>query len=169
MPLRVVLSSAKRWSVSRHWTLRFETCRRGPAHTRTRVRPGSRPPPRANKPKALSAPLTAELGAKTRRESRAVLLNKTPPCPNKVRFLLTHDEEFWSLLRKYEAKRPPLPRDDAFCGRVGQTEPLLRKKMRRVSEKSRTSQCASSPTQGGNERAVRSVPQPGRAVPPGLS
>jgi len=53
----------------------------------------------------LSAPLTAELGAKTRGEGRAVLVSaKTMPCPNEVRFLLTHDEQFWILLRNSEAK-----------------------------------------------------------------
>jgi hypothetical protein len=101
----------------------------------------------------------AELGTKARSEGRAVLLaDKTPPCPNKVRFPLTHDEQFWSLLRKSEPKRLLLPRSDAICGRMSQTELLLRKKMQREPEKSRTSHYASGPTRGGNETAVGSVP-----------
>ena len=59
---------------------------------------------RANKPKALSAPLTAELGAKTRGEGRAVLLNKTPPCLNKSGLFLSRDDQVWIPLRKFEAK-----------------------------------------------------------------
>ncbi len=52
-----------------------------------------RRPARANKPKALSAPTTTELGTKTRSDGGTVLLaDKTLPCPNRVRFLLTHDE-----------------------------------------------------------------------------
>jgi hypothetical protein len=40
---------------------------------------------RANKPKALSTPTTAELGTKVRSEGRAVLVSaKTMPCPNKL-------------------------------------------------------------------------------------
>jgi hypothetical protein len=39
---------------------------------------------RANKPKALSTPTTAELGTNARSEGRAVLVSaKTIPCPNK--------------------------------------------------------------------------------------
>ena len=86
----------------------------------------------------------AELGTKARGEGRAVLLNKTPPCPNKVRFPLAHDEQFWSLLRKSGAKRLVLPRSDAIFRRMGQTELLLRKTMQRESERSRTSHYASA-------------------------
>jgi len=40
---------------------------------------------RANKPKALSAGTTVELGTKARSEGRAVLVSaKTMPCPNKL-------------------------------------------------------------------------------------
>jgi hypothetical protein len=67
-----------------------------------------------------------------------LLADKTPPCPNEVRLLLTHDEELWNLLRNSEAKRLLLPRDDAICDRVSQTELLLRKKMQSHPEKSRT-------------------------------
>ena len=141
MSLRVVLTFETRWSVSRHRTLRCETCRCGLAHTRTTVGSGSRQSVRANKPKALSAPLTAELGTKARSRSRAVLLaDKTPPCPNKSGPFLAHDEQLWSLLHKSEAKRLVLPRNDAICIRVSQTELLLRKRMQSYSEKSRTSQ-----------------------------
>jgi hypothetical protein len=95
--------------------------------------------PRANKPKALSAQFTAELGMKAGSESRAVLLaDKTPPCPNEVRFLLTHDEQFWSVLRESEAKRLLLPRSDAIHSSVSQTALLRRKKMQREPKKSRT-------------------------------
>jgi len=94
----------------------------------------------ANKPKALSAPLTAELRAKTRGEGRGVLFNKTPPCPNKSGPFLAHDEQLWSLLRKSEAKRLVLPRNDAICIRMSQAESLLRKRMQSYLEKSRTSQ-----------------------------
>ena len=45
---------------------------------------------RANKPKALSAGTTAELGTKKRSDGRAVLFNKTLPCPNKLGPTLTH-------------------------------------------------------------------------------
>ena len=40
--------------------------------------------PATNKPKALSAETTAELGTKAGSDGRAVLLNKTLPCPNKA-------------------------------------------------------------------------------------
>jgi len=50
----------------------------GPHELTARVNSG------ANKPKALSAPTTVELGTKTRSEGRAVLVSaKTMPCPNK--------------------------------------------------------------------------------------
>jgi len=46
---------------------------------------------RANKPKALSAGTTAELGTTTRSERRAVLVSaKTMPCPNKLGPMLSH-------------------------------------------------------------------------------
>ena len=61
---------------------------------------------RANKPKALSARFTVELGTKTRREDDAVLVSaKTMPCPNKSGPFLACDEQFWIPLRKSEAKR----------------------------------------------------------------
>ena len=59
----------------------------------------------ANKPKALSAGTPPELGTKIRTEGRAVLVSaKTMPCPNRVRFLLMHDEQLWILLHNSEAK-----------------------------------------------------------------
>ena len=71
-------------------------------------------------------------------DGRAVLVSaKTMPCPNKVRLLLTYDEQFWGVLRKSEAKRLLLPRSDAISGRMSQTELLRRKDMRREPEKSR--------------------------------
>ena len=43
----------------------------------------------ANKPKALSAGTTGELGTKARGEGRAVLVSaKTMPCPNKLATLV---------------------------------------------------------------------------------
>lgn len=52
-----------------------------------RARPSRKPIAEfvANKPKALSAGTTVELGTKTRSEGRAVLVSaKTMPCPNKL-------------------------------------------------------------------------------------
>jgi hypothetical protein len=56
--------------------------------SRRRAEGTSRPsaaPARANRPKALSARFTVELGTKTRSKCRAVLVSaKTMPCPNKL-------------------------------------------------------------------------------------
>jgi hypothetical protein len=65
-------------------------------------------------------------------------------CVNEVRFLLTHDGQFWSGLRNSEAKRLLLPRNDAICGRMRQNELVLRKTMQCGAEKSRTSHYAST-------------------------
>jgi hypothetical protein len=65
------------------------------------------------------------------------------PCPNRVWFLLTHNEQFWSLLRNSEARRLLLNRNDAICSRMSQTEALSRKTMQCEAEASRTSHYAS--------------------------
>jgi hypothetical protein len=66
-----------------------------------------------------------------------LLADKTIPCPNKVRFLFTHNEQVWNLPHNSEAKRLVLPRNEATCGRMNQNELVLRKTMQCEAKMSR--------------------------------